>query len=130
MNNLIIYTIKDKTAFYASVATILIALVIVAIHPVFGEPIYWDNWLYTLPILILQFPIFAIAQHKLRNVNKESSRKTRALKEAILNWTLTFGVAMFAKEIMCMQTPNYLIMFLLFPLVFIVGYGIALITKE
>lgn len=130
MKNIIIHTVTDKTAFFASFGTIIVALVMVAVHSVFGEPIYWDNWIYTLPIFLSQFPLFAFAQYKLRNVNKELSRKVRALKGALLNWTLTFGVAMFAKEIMCMQTPNYQIMFLLFPLTFILGYGIGLITKE
>lgn len=130
MENIIIHVITDKTAIYANLGTIIITLVMVAVHSLFGEPVYWDNWIYTIPIFIVQFPLFVFAQYKLRNVNKESKPKIRALKTAILNWTLTFGVAMYAQNIICTQTPAYYSLLIVFPLAFIVGFGVGLITKE
>lgn len=130
MKNSIIQAFTDKAVFYTVFGTFIVALAMLGINPLFGDTIYWSNWIYTLPIFMVQFPIFAFAQYKLRNINKESNRKVRALKEAVLNWTLTFGVAMFAQKIMSMETPDYFIMFLLFPIVLSLGYVVGLFTKE
>lgn len=130
MKNSIIQAITDKTVFYTVFGTFIVALAMLGVNPLFGDTIYWSNWIYTLPIFMAQFPIFAFTQYKLRNINKESNRKVRALKEALLNWTLTFGVAMFAQKIMSMETPDYFIMFLLFPIVLSLGYVVGLFTKE
>lgn len=130
MRNSIIQAITDKAVFYNSLGTIILTLIIIGVSSLFGDNVYWDNWIYTIPIFVVQLPIYAYANYKFRNVNQESKRSIKALKQAIMFWVLLFATSKFAYEIICSQIPDYRIALILFPITFIVGYVVGLFTKE